>query len=45
MARVTKTNNKVLDVTASSQDEGANVIVFSQKTSDQDNQLWQLENV
>jgi len=42
---VSKTNNKVLDVTASSQDEGANVIVFSQKTSDQDNQLWQLENV
>ncbi|MGB5596652.1 MAG: RICIN domain-containing protein [Crocosphaera sp.] len=42
---VSKANDKVLDVTGASQDDGANIIVYPQKSSGQDNQLWQLENV
>ena len=40
---VSKANNNVLDVSDSSQDDGANIIVYPQKSYDQDNQLWQLE--
>ncbi len=42
---VSKANGKVLDVTGASQEDGASIIVYPQKRTGQDNQLWQLETV